>query len=430
MSDVPTQDEPPAHGRPATTVPVAGLIAAGVVPALGVGRVGRERRGVQGRLLLRARATAGRRPWAVYAAGLDCNYPPVIPYWLTAVAAVVRAAHAPPLGRLAVELVKLPNVLAWAAGAVACDRGLRSAFGPRAARAAAVAYAACLPVAFNAAVWGQWEAVVSLAMVGAVVALLDGRPLTSAVALGLGLATKAQAVVVAPALAVYAYRRFGPAAVARAATVTLAVVLAAAAPDVAGGAGRAVRRSYTGAAGFFPLLSLDAYNGWELLYEYRVHVRGQPAHAAAIDSRPWVGPVTPKRVGLTALAGYTAWLMLGLYRRPTPDTFVAAAALTALAFYALPTEVHERYGVPAAALLAVLAGRAFGWGPFVAVGAITLVNQAVAMVVQEAIYSAHGPAPYPLRRAADVVAVVGSVAALAAFAWVTVRYHRLARATA
>ena len=422
---VPAQS-PPA---PARLPPLMPWVAAVLIVGLAIGPFVCMRGDMFNSWLKWAAATAGRRPWAAYGPRLDCNYPPLVPYWLTGVAAAVRAAGASPVGKLAVELVKLPNLLAWAAGAVLCDRGLRAPFGPRPARAAALAYALCLPLGFNAAVWGQWEAIVSLAAVGAIVALLNGRPTWAAVAVGLGLAAKLQAIVIVPAVAVYAWRRFGPATAIRSAAVAAAVILAAAIPHAAGGAGRSVAKAYTGAAGYYDALSVDAYNGWELLYLYRTHVRHEHPRLARIDSRPLAGPITPKRVGLAAFAAYTGWVLLGLYRRPTADGLAWAVGLTALAFYVLPTEVHERYGVPAAAVLAVVVARPGGRGPFLAVSAVMLVNQAVALLVQEVIYTQHATGP-KLAATAEAIAVVGSLASLATFVWASARYHAVVRGTA
>jgi len=79
-----------------------------------------------------SRASEGSRPWAVYTPGAgadDCDYPPLVPYWLTLVEAGRRAAGAPEVGVLTLLLLKLPNLLAAFAGVPLCLLGLRAPFG-------------------------------------------------------------------------------------------------------------------------------------------------------------------------------------------------------------------------------------------------------------------------------------------------------------
>ena len=68
-----------------------------------------------------------------------------------------------------------------------------------------------------------------------------------------------------------------------------------------------------------------------------------------------VGPVTFREAGLAAFAAYVLMLGWGVVRRPTGPVLVFAAALSFFGFFMLPTQVHQRYIVPAVGLLALLA---------------------------------------------------------------------------
>jgi Gpi18-like mannosyltransferase len=154
-----------------------------------------------------ARASAGRRPWAIYLTHFstdDCDYPPLVPYLLTLIERARLALRAPPIGGAAVVLLKLPNILAWLAHVPLCAIGLRRVFGARAARLAAVLVALSPPLFVNAAAWGQFDALLSLCLVASVVALLSGRAGWAGAALGAGLATKLLAVVAVPVMVVWA----------------------------------------------------------------------------------------------------------------------------------------------------------------------------------------------------------------------------------
>ena len=302
-----------------------------------------------------SRASEGTRPWVIYLAEFpdDCDYPPVVPYLLTVVDAVRGAAGAPETGALAITLLKLPSLLAIAALVPLCLRGLRRPFGERAAWIAALLGAASPPLFVNAAAWGQFDALLALMLAAALVALLNQRPAWAGAALGAALGTKLVAVLALPAAAVWIWRRLGPRALAASAgagALTLALLFA---PYVAAGAGPRMLRAYSEAVGYYPFRTAEAYNGWYLLDRFDIAVRGLPARDARRDTRPALGPLTQRDVGLVALAAGMLFLMAALWRHPTDYGLVLAAAMSFFAFFMLPTQVHQRYLVPAAALLAV-----------------------------------------------------------------------------
>jgi hypothetical protein len=310
-------------------------------------------------LLPWSRATAGWLPWRVYDPGLPvaCDYPPFIPYLLTLVEAGRRLLGAGEEGAIAVILLKLPAILAWLALVPLCLTGLREPFGPHEARLAAVCSAISLPLWINAALWGQWDALVTLFVAATVIALLNERPLLAGLSLGLALATKLLAVMALPIVGVWAWRRFGPRRTLLSGVAGALVVVALAVPHMAAGAGRQVTAAYTAAVGAYPLRTAHAYNGWYLLDRFDVHVRGMLFPEDRLDSQPAVGRLSFRDLGLIGLAGYTLFLMLVVWRRPTPDALVVGVALAFFAFFMLPTESRERYIVHASAFIALAVGR-------------------------------------------------------------------------
>jgi 4-amino-4-deoxy-L-arabinose transferase-like glycosyltransferase len=384
-----------------------------------------------------SRASLGSRPWAVYTPGAgadNCDYPPLVPYWLTLVEAARRATSAPEVGVLTLTLLKLPNLLAALAGVPLCLRGLRAPFGEAAARLAATAYAIS-PALFVNGLWGQFDALLALFVLAALVAALHDRPALVGVALGLGLATKLLAIVAAPLLAVYLFRRAGPKAVAIASAAGLATMLALALPHVLGGAGDAVLRAYTGAVHYYPYRTAEAYNTWYVADRFDVLVRGLSYPLIRRDDRLAFGPVTFQALGLGAFALATGALAVAVWKRPNSRLLVFALTLHLFAFFMLPTQVHQRYIVPVVAIAAVLVAirRDTAW-LWIGLTLTATLNQALDLARALPLIAAVRGAltadlfALPLRAWRDMGAVVGlvNIALFAAAAWAFWRGQRAA----
>jgi len=305
-----------------------------------------------------ARASRGAHPWLIYLTHFDtddCDYPPVVPYLLTLVERARLLAGAAETGGAAVALLKLPNILAWLGHVPLCAIGLRRPFGVRAARISALLVALSPPLFVNAALWGQFDALLSLGVTAALVGLLNGRWMRGGVAFGLGLATKLLAIVATPVMAVWTWRRSGARAVAVGALTAITAMAAVTIPYLATGAARPVLASYHGAVGYYPFRTVEAYNLWYVLDRVDIRLRGMESAEARADTRTIVGPITHRDVGLALLAAWTAFILAGVWRWPSGGGLVLATALQFFAVFMLPTQMHQRYVLPAAVLLALVA---------------------------------------------------------------------------
>ena len=380
-----------------------------------------------------ARASRGRQPWAIYLTHFDtddCDYPPVVPYLLTLVERARLVLAAGPTSGAAIVLLKLPNILAWLAHVPLCAIGLRRPFGTRVAQVAALLVALSPPLFVNAAAWGQFDALLSLFVVAAIVAALNGRSLGAGAALGLGLATKLLAVVASPVLALWTWRRRGTRALlAGAGAVLLAVVLTAV-PYVVRGASRPVLASYHGAVGYYPLRTVEAYNLWYVLDRVDIRLRGQPSGEARVDTRPFLGPLTHRDLGLILVAGWTVFILAGLWRWPGDGGLILAAAFQFFAVFMLPTQMHQRYILPAAVLLALVAplsprSRAL----FIVLAVTATLNQGLDLgraVLDHAVQvdPARIADPPSIRMAIRNVATGVALIHVGVFAWWTAVYRR------
>jgi len=305
-----------------------------------------------------AHATGGARPSDAYTPGAgadDCDYPPLVPYFLAATEGARLLAGAPLLSTLTLLFLKLPNLVAQFLLAPTALAGLSGLGDFRAAQMAALFLAASPAFFVNAALWGQFDVLLTLFLVASVLALLRDQPMLAGAALGLALATKFLAIVLVPVLALYAWKRFGPREVLRGAGTALLVMVLLAVPHVLAGRGKAVLLAYTGAVGYYPYRTAEAYNTWYLLDRYDVLVRGMSPPEARRDDREVFGLVTYHHLGLFAFGVATGFVLVALGRRATPQALLWAASLELFAFFMLPTQVHQRYIVPLVAMLALLA---------------------------------------------------------------------------
>ena len=126
-------------------------------------------------------------------------------------------------------------------------------------------------------------------------------------------------------------------------------------------------------AGGYPYASVNAYNPWALasINGAGVAADGQwacdtlilnaPAGGTSCPEAVMIGPIPAVWFGaLLLLAAFVA-VSLIVARRPTPLLILTGVTVLAIAFFVLPTRVHERYLFPFIALGAVLAAFSFRW---------------------------------------------------------------------
>lgn len=384
-----------------------------------------------------ARATEGLRPWAVYEAGsrglapVDCDYPPVVPYLLTAVERVrllLAAAETP--GRLAVMLLKAPSLLAWAVAVLLAHRWTRRSQGEEQARVAAALVAACLPVFVNAAVWGQFDGMVALILMLAVAALLDGRPRVAGAMLGLGLATKLLLVAAVPVMALWMYRREGGRRLASMLAAAVLILVLLAVPHAMGGGIHGVTAAYAGAVGYYPRRTIEAYNPWYLLDRLESRMGRLSPAEVRLDTRPVAGPLTYRHLGLAAFGAYLLFVCAQVWRRPRPDVLVLGVSLSLFGFFMLPTQIHGRYLVAAVPVLALAAARSrLAWVLFLGLSVTASLGQLIELArsILEHSYRLD-PSTWPdIRGSRGLVrsaAVSIALANLGLFVWATLAFRK------
>lgn len=217
---------------------------------------------------------------------------------------------------------------------------------------------------YVSSVWGQFEAIQALWMMAALLAAVKQRWGWSGIFMALAMLTKTQAITIAPLLAVLALWD-GWRNLLRWGITTAGVMLASLLPLWVGGARQPILNLYLDAVGFFPAMSMNAYNPW-----FIAHIRTRELLGHWVeDSTALVGPVTIRHVGMILVIAYTLLILFLFYRHWRPASRPAAAKIDAVyqvgvffaagllifGFFILATEMHERYILPALAPLAVAA---------------------------------------------------------------------------
>ena len=132
----------------------------------------------------------------------------------------------------------------------------------------------------------------------------------------------------------------------------------------------------------YPYLTVNAFNPWAL-------IPGDTGNSLAnsglwVCDGPWgadacgsgvasFGPIPAVLVGTVAMLVVVAIVSLLAARRPDRLTLLLGLTILAIAFYVVPTRVHERYAYPAFALAIMLAAIAWRWRVAYVVFSVTVL---------------------------------------------------------
>lgn len=281
----------------------------------------------------------------------DYNYAPVASYLFVAVGRVQRDVLGRPFATDSTTMravLKLP--------AIACDLAItvvlylflvRRASRPGAI-AGALAYALNPAAIYDTVIWGQWDSLVVLPGLVAVICLIASRPRLAAVFLATAILVKFQAIVFVPLAGVVIARKSGLCALVSAALAGVATVAVLLVPVIVAGQLRAAVDVYVGLTSAQPWVANNAYNVWWLVNWFQT---GSPTMTLE-DSEALIGPISYKMAALVLFALAILGIVAALSRaRLTSETISLAAAASVLSFFALAPEMHERYLIPAIPLL-------------------------------------------------------------------------------
>ncbi len=248
--------------------------------------------------------------------------------------------------------VKIPAVVADLVAAVLLARLARRRSGGIGLRGAAAMMALNPVWIWLSAYWGQVDILHGGLAAAAWFAALSGAAGVSGILLALGVLTKPQGLIILPAAAVVIARRSGARGLGRAVVLGICTTGLICAPFLITGYGRRLYEIYAGAGGVYPMLSVKAFNPWWIVTVLmgRAHVAPLPS-----DATPLAMGITPHAIGVALFLAATAWIVWRCSGRLDGPRAWRLLTLQWLAFFLLPTQVHERYLAPALVSFAVAA---------------------------------------------------------------------------
>jgi hypothetical protein len=271
------------------------------------------------------------------------DYMPLRLYILSGIGALAALLGQPPSGQLTpllTVLIKLPQLLADLITPMLIFAWSRSWLPARRAALVAALYALAPPVWINVSWWGQVDALLMLPMLLAVMLFEHGRGRWSWLCWVVALLIKPQAIILAPLMYVVTLRRYGCRGLVEGAGLGAGVAGLAMLPLILAGQLGNLVTAYAGSVGRFPRATAGAYNLWYLWLG-----------PVARDRDAVLGSLSARSVGFLLLGLVVALICGALWLRSDGPGRARAAALLALAFFCLPTQIHERYMFLALAFL-------------------------------------------------------------------------------
>ena len=340
-----------------------------------------------------AQRIASVGPAGFYESGYFSDYPPGYLYVLWLLGSI-GSALAPLLGTdITPGLVKVPAILADVgiagllfafcrrfAGSLLNRVPVSREAAERLGLIAAAVYLLNPGVIFNASVWGQIDSVGALLLLGTIYLLARGRTELAAAVAVVALVVKFQFAFLVPIVAIVGLRRHlagrssdpeldgrpDPRRVLTSLAAGFATLVAMILPfgmwiwGPADDPGSSLVGKLSEAAGTYTGLSINAFNLWRNPWSGLGDTLVWGDDTTAVATLGSLA-VTWQLVGTVLFAAVALAALWQVARRDDAFGILLAALVVAIAFFVLPTRVHERYLFPALALAAPLVLRSVGW---------------------------------------------------------------------
>ena len=264
-------------------------------------------------------------------------------------------------------LIKLPAILADVLLAFVAWLVIRRDAGERAGLVAASLYIFNPITWFDSAVWGQVDSVGTLVLFLTVVSLATGRSELAALLAALAILIKPQYAIIAPVIAVVLLRRHvftkhgNPVRIAT--SLAAGAIPAFAILALFKQAPLEFIEHMRKTADQYPYVSMNAFNPWAIFSLVQGAEVNNPLQAIPWmwDLWPITDGITPYQIGLTLFVLAALPVVARLVTRQDRSTLFICVSALALAFFVLPTRIHERYAFPFFALALPLAATSAAW---------------------------------------------------------------------
>lgn len=266
-----------------------------------------------------------------------CDYPPLNIYifWVFGLLAKSLSLFGT---SLFTYIMKLPPNLFDMATACLIFTFVRKRLDFKLALLATALYAFNPAVIFNAAVWGQFDAIYTFFLVLSLMLALASKPELSAVIFILGILTKPQSIALLPLIAFLILKKHGLRRFLTSLIATVATIFAVILPFEWSNPITFLSNIYFGAYRGYEVTSANAFNMWAL-------------------GGLWVPDGYLFILGWILFGAFAAFTLYVLHVRfdVSGELLVLFSAFMLLfGFFMLPTRIHERYLFPAISMLALM----------------------------------------------------------------------------
>ncbi len=343
---------------------------------------------------------ADNGPRVFYNVVLWCDYPPLNVYFFWGFGSLAKALSLSGAPAIYSIIKLLPNLFDTAT-AFLIYVFVRKRLDFKSALLATALYAFNPAVIFNAAVWGQFDAIYTFLLVLSLMLALTPKPELSAVTYILGVLAKPQSIALLPLIVFLILKKKGwrrlLSSILAGATTLFAVII----PFEWSNPITFLTDIYFGAYGGYEVTSVNAFNMWAL-------------------GGLWVPDGNLFIVGWILFGTFATFTLYVLYKRFNASgemLVLFSAFMLFFGFFMLPTRIHERYLFPALSILALTVLFLKKTRPLYGILTATcFVNQAYVLYWLN-VYSAAGYSP---DLSGDPVVLAISVINLIVFLYVSV----------
>lgn len=337
----------------------------------------------------------------VYASQGWVDYPPFNVYFFWGFGSLANALSLSGSSLIS-YIIKLPPNLFDMATAFLIFAFVRKRSAFKMALSATALYAFNPAVIFNAAIWGQFDAIYTFFLILSLFLFLESKPKLAVVAFMLGVLTKPQSIALAPLMVFLIYRKYNWKGLFSSILLAAATVFAVIIPFEWSNPVTFLSKIYFGAYQGYSYTTVNAFNVWAF------------------------GGIWVAETQLSFLLGWVMFASVAVFalyfvhkRFGVSEELVIlfAAFLLFFGFFMLPTRIHERYLFPAMAVLALMFPFLKKMRPlYVVLAATCFVNQAYVLYWLNAYANAgysYGP-----NLSGDPVVIIVSLINLIAFVYV------------
>jgi Gpi18-like mannosyltransferase len=199
-------------------------------------------------------------------------------------------------------------------------------------------------VVFDAAIWGQLDAIYTFFLVLSLFLMFDSKPKWAAVSFMIGVLTKPQSIALAPLLIFLTFRKYSWRGLFTSVLVAVLTVFAVIIPFEWSNPVTFLSKIYFAAYGHYGYVTLNAFNVWSF-----VGMKVSDAGSWFLASYNMIGWAM-----FGVLSAFTLYFVYKRFSMSDKLPVIFAAFVFFFGFFMLPTRMHERYLFPAISMLALM----------------------------------------------------------------------------